>query len=133
MAENEDRGVVTESDINNDNTNGIEAKRNKIRFRRATEQDTREAFGDNSTTTEIGKPRRKRQISEERKTSVSVSDTRPAFSEKVKGKPPTLPEEKEVSSEKRKVGRPSKAPIYPSFEDSTAQAKFLLSGLEVAC
>jgi hypothetical protein len=100
----------------------LDAKREKIRFRRATREATNNAFGDNSTT------RNKRNSAST--TQVTISDTRPENAEKVKGKAPKLPEE-ELEEPKRRGRAPVKRK-YPTIEDSTNTAKFLLSAVEIA-
>jgi hypothetical protein len=129
MAETEVRGIGNNANESIESNNGVEAKRNQIRFRRAEAGETESAFGDRSTTTE-NKPRRQRSIPREKQTEVSIGDNRPEVSSSVKGKPPTLPSE-ETEQPKRRVGRPTKQ-IYPTVDDATNQAKFLLSAIEIA-
>jgi hypothetical protein len=100
----------------------LDAKREKIRFRRATREATSNAFGDNGPT------RSKR--SAPTKTQVTISDTRPEDAKKVRGKAPSLPEEE--SEEPKRRGRPPAKRKYPTIEDSTNTAKFLLSAVEIA-
>src|SRR5215472_7251729 len=100
----------------------LDAKREKIRFRRATREATNAAFGDNGTT--------KRSRSAAAKTQVTIGDSRPEDAKKVRGKPPTLPDEE--SEEPKRRGRPPVKRKYPTIEDSTNTAKFLLSAIEIA-
>lgn len=131
MAESEIRGARNIANESDESTNGVETKREQIRFRRAEGNETERAFGNSSTTTT--NPRKQRGIPREKQTEVSIGDNRPEVSSKVKGKPPTLPTE-EPESEKRRVGRPSgKKQIYPTIDDAGNQAKFLLSAIEIAC
>ena len=131
MAESEIRGTRDNTNESHESNNGVEAKREAIRFRRAEGRETEAAFGNSSTTT--ANPRKQRGIPREKQTEVSIGDNRPEVSSKVKGKPPTLPsEEKEPEQGKRRVGRPAKQ-IYPTIDDAGNQAKFLLSAIEIAC
>jgi len=114
------------SGILEDSGDSLENKRNKIRFRRATREDTREAFGDNSTTN----TRQRRTRKPPDKTQVTISDTRSESASKVRGKEPKLVEE-EVE-DKRPRGRGPAKRKYPTIEDSTNTAKFLLSAVEIA-
>jgi len=100
----------------------LDAKREKIRFRRATREATNAAFGDNGTT--------KRTRSAAAKTQVTISDSRPEDAKKVKGKAPQQPEEE--SEEPKRRGRPPVRRKYPTIEDSTNTARFLLSAVEIA-
>ena len=108
--------------------NGVEAKRNKIRFRRANSGESTEAFG----STGESRPRKQRTIPREKRAEVSISDTRPEISSKVKGKAPTLPAVEEESSTPKR-GRPPSRKLKPTIEDSHNTAKFLLSAIEIAC
>lgn len=121
--------ILDTGDIANEvvrDTSSLEAKRNKIQFRRATREDTREAFGDSSTTS--ARQRRTRKPID--KTTLSIDDTRPEDSPKVRGKAPKVVEEKDEPTTKRTRG-PAKR-RYPTIEDSTNTAKFLLSAVEIA-
>jgi hypothetical protein len=100
----------------------LDAKREKIRFRRATREATRDAFGDNGTT------RSKRNSPT--KTQVTISDSRPEDAKKVKGKAPKEPDEE--SEEPKRRGRPPVRRKYPTVEDSGNTARFLLSAIEIA-
>ena len=102
----------------------VEAVRNKIKFARASAADTDNAFRSES------KPRRQRTIPKEKRSQVTISDTRPEVSDKVKGRPPKELKD-EVESEPVKRGRPRK--LRPTIEDSQNTAKFLLSAIEIAC
>lgn len=111
---------------------GIEAKRAKLRFKRATINDTTATFGDSSTAE--SKPRRQRSIAAEKRASVTASDTG-NFNKKVRGKAPNIPAEEEDDSPKRRgvrkrVGKGYK--VFPTVEDSKSNAQFLLSAIEVA-
>lgn len=112
------------------NTSSIEAKREKIRFRRATREDTREAFGDSSTTN--SRQRRTRKPID--KTTLSIDDSRPEDSAKVRGKAPKVVEDsKDEAPTSRARGRQQeRRRKYPTIEDSTNTAKFLLSAVEIA-
>jgi len=105
---------------------GVEAKRNKIRFKRATVADTTSAFGGSES-----KPRRSRTIPTEKRSKVTVSDTRPEVAKEVKGKAPSIPIDE--PEEPRRRGRPSSRKLTPTIDDSTNTAKFLLTAIEVAC
>jgi len=129
MAESEIRGTRDNTNQSYESNNGVEAKREAIRFRRAEGRETEAAFGNSSTAT--ANPRKQRGIPREKQTEVSIGDNRPEVSSKVKGKPPTLPSE-EPEQAKRKPGRPAKQ-IYPTIDDAGNQAKFLLSAIEIAC
>jgi hypothetical protein len=106
----------------------VEAKRNKIRFRRADASDTREAFGNASES----RPRRQRTIPREKRAEVTISDTRAEVSNKVKGKAPTLPAV-EDEKETPKRGRPPTRKLKPTIDDAQNTAKFLLSAIEIVC
>ena len=105
----------------------LDAKREKIRFRRATREATSDAFGDNGTTRSHVDARKR---SPRQTTQVTISDTRPEDAKKVKGKAPSLPEEE--NDEPKRRGRPPVKRKYPTIEDSTNTAKFLLSAVEIA-
>jgi hypothetical protein len=100
----------------------LASKRAKIAFRRANATDTREAFGDNGTT------RNKRNTAA--KTQVTINDSRPEDAKKVRGKAPELPATEEDEPKRR--GRPPTKRKYPTIEDSTNTARFLLSAVEIA-
>lgn len=111
--------------------NGVERAKERIAFKRATDGDTRDAFGDTSTTE--SRPRRQRSIPKEKRSAVTVSDKRSEFSSSVKGKPPKEPEEDTSPSEKRSVGRPRKnSKVYPTITESNDSAKLLLTFIEIA-
>ena len=121
--------ILDTGDVSNEvvrDTSSLEAKRNKIRFNRASGETTREAFGDSGTTS--ARQRRSRKITD--KTTLSIDDSRPEDSQKVKGKAPKEPEEKEEGARPR--GRQPVKRKYPTIEDSTNTAKFLLSAVEIA-
>src|SRR5215510_1982026 len=109
---------------------GVEAKRDKIRFKRATVADTNDAFGDTSSTER--RPRRNNGIPKEKRTEVTINDTRSEVSDKVRGKAPKLVEE-ESSEDKPKRGRPVSRKLKPTIEDSQNTAKFLISAVEILC
>jgi len=104
---------------------GVEAKRNKIRFKRATVADSDSAFSGSES-----QPRRSKRIPNEKRSTVSIGDSRPEVSNTVKGKAPSIPPE-ESESPKRKGRPPSKAKL--TLEDASNNAKFLLTAIEVAC
>ena len=128
-------GAVLESGRDVDGANGsfennsLETKRNKIRFERANREATREAFGDSGTTS--ASQRRSRKPAD--KTTLSIEDNRAEVSSKVRGKAPKEPEEKEEDLKPRR-GRPpvERRRKYPTIEDSTNTAKFLLRAIEIA-
>ena len=122
----ESRNIIIEPTVSD---SGTERAKERVAFKRATINDTRDAFGDTSSTE--SQPRRQRTIPKEKRSSVTVSDTRPEFSSKVKGKPPTEPVEQ--VEEKRPVGRPKKSgKTYPSINEASDSAKLLLSFIEIA-
>jgi len=110
-----------------DSGSSLEAKRAKIAFRRASRETTGETFGDRS---KAGSPRKQRAIPADKQTTVTISDTRPEDAKKVKGKAPNLPAVEE--EEKRPRGRPTTRRKYPTIEDSSNTARFLLSAVEIA-
>jgi len=110
-----------------DSGSSLETKRAKIAFRRATREATGETFGDRSKT---NGPRRQRAIPTDKQTQVTISDTRPEDAKKVRGKAPQQPEEE--SEEPKRRGRPALKRKYPTIEDSTNTARFLLSAVEIA-
>jgi hypothetical protein len=123
------RNVIIEPTVAD---NGVERARERIAFKRATIADTRDAFGSESGTE--SKPRRQRTIGKEKRSAVTISDTRPELSAKVKGKGPSEPkEDSEEATTKRPVGRPrSKGKAYPTITESGDSAKLLLSFIEIA-
>jgi len=114
------------SGILEDSGDSLQNKRNKIAFRRATREDTGKAFGDNGTTS----TRQRRSRKPPDSTSVTISDSRTESAKKVKGKEPKLAEEEEPTTSRR-TRAPAKRK-YPTIEDSTNTAKFLLSAVEIA-
>src|SRR5215471_1829446 len=128
MAEGEDRGSGTGILEDSRESSSLEAKRNKIRFRRAENGTTNEAFRDSGNT--IGRPRRSRQPKPEQSTTLTIDDSRPENAKKVKGKEPRLPEEEEATPKGR--GRAPARRKFPTIEDSTNTARFLLSAVEIA-
>jgi len=126
MAEEQNGGIGGGINIIERETGSLEDKRNKIRFKRADSGAGNESFRDRSTTE--SSPRRQARIPREKQTTVTISDTRPEDSKKVKGKPPELPVEEEQP--KRRPGRPKS--LKPTLDDSINTAKFLLSAIEIA-
>jgi len=116
------------SGVLEDTGSSIENKRNKIRFRRAQRDATDEAFRD--TSNPIGRPRRQRKPTAEQSATVTISDSRAETAKKVKGKEPSLPSEEEPVVRGR--GRPATKRKFPTVEDSTNTARFLLSAVEIA-
>jgi hypothetical protein len=112
---------------------GLEAKRNKLRFKRANAADTTTAFTNGSETASIGQPRKSKRIGDEKRIALEVEDSN--VRRKVKGKAPLPPEDdNEAESKrkgvKRKVGNRYKT--FPTSADAKAQADFILTGIEVA-
>jgi hypothetical protein len=108
-------------------TSSIEAKRNKIRFNRSSAERARETFGDSGTTSSRQRsPRKPRD-----KTTLSIDDSRPEDSQKVKGRAPKEPDKDEEKEPTRRGRQPVKRK-YPTIEDSSNTAKFLLSAVEIA-
>jgi hypothetical protein len=126
MVQEQIGGIGNGISESNDAVSGIEAKRKRIQFARATAADSAEAFGDNGRTSS---PRKPRGIPKEKRAEVTISDTRAEVSSKVKGKPPTLP----VEEGEKKVGRARKGTrTYPTLTEASDSAKLLLSFIEVA-
>jgi hypothetical protein len=122
------RNVIIEPTVAD---NGVERARERIAFKRATINDTRDAFGSDSGTE--SKPRRQRTIGKEKRSAVTISDTRPELSAKVKGKAPSEPKEDSEEPTKRPVGRPrTRGKVYPNLSESGDSAKLLLSFIEIA-
>jgi|SRR5215831_7393092 len=117
------------SGILEDNGSSIENKRRKIEFKRAEEGRVNDTFGDTGNANE-SRPRRQRAIPANKKTTVTISDTRAESASKVKGKPPSIPQED--SEEPKRRGRPPVKRKFPTVEDSTNTATFLLSAIEIA-
>jgi ribosomal protein S30 len=111
-----------------DSRDSIEAKRNKIKFRRAERDATNATFGDSGNTT--SRPRRSRTPKPEQQTQVTIGDSRSEVAQKVRGKAPKLPAEEE--EEKKPRGRGPARRKYPTIEDSSNTARFLLSAVEIA-
>src|SRR5215467_8997247 len=126
MVEAEIHGLGSTINESNGNTSGIEAKRERIQFARANAGETGQAFGGNRSPTER---RSRKRITEDRQTTVAISDNRPEVSKEVKGKPPKEPAE-DTKEEPKRRGRPPKV-IYPDLVDSTNQAKLILSAVEI--
>lgn len=126
MAEGAILDVGSNLNQSNGETSSIEAKRNKIRFNRTNAERARETFGDSGTTD----PRQRRTRKPIDKTTISIDDSRPEDSPKVKGRAPKQPTEEEKEVKPR--GRQPVRRKYPTIEDSTNTAKFLLSAVEIA-
>jgi hypothetical protein len=126
MVESTVNGVGIESGESDREVSSIDAKRNKIKFRRANATDTTDAFGNRSAT----ESRPRRQRSPANKTQVTIGDSRPEDAKTVKGKPPK--ELEEESEEPKRRGRPPVKRKFPTHEDSTNTARFLLSAVEIA-
>jgi len=128
MAQSEIRESGANANGIDGSTSSLEAKRAKIQFRRANREATREAFGDSGTTS--ASQRRERKPTS--KTTVTIDDTRPEDNQKVRGKAPKQPEVREEETTPRGRGRAPAKRKYPTIEDSTNTAKFLLSAVEIA-
>jgi hypothetical protein len=109
------------------NGSSLEAKRAKIAFRRAERGTITETFGDRG---KANSPRKQRPIPTDKQTTVTISDTRSENAKKVRGKAPDLTQE--IEEEKRPRSRAPTRRKYPTIEDSTNTAKFLLSAIEIA-
>ncbi|SRR6266576_2465286 len=107
------------------NDGGVEAKRNKIRFKRASAADSSSAFSGSES-----QPRRSKRIPNDKRSTVSIGDSRPEVSKTVKGKAPSVPQEE--SEEPKRRGRPPTKKQL-TFDDASNNAKFLLTAIEVAC
>src|SRR5215472_7984344 len=82
------------------------------------------------TSNPIGRPRRQRKPTAEQSATVTISDSRAETAKKVKGKEPSLPSEEEPVVRGR--GRPATKRKFPTVDDSTNTARFLLSAVEIA-
>jgi hypothetical protein len=129
MAENNFGEVRDGTSELSDPTSGIEAKRAKLKFKRAAAADTESAF---TSTSRESSARKQRPIPNEKRTALTANDSEPVSARKVKGKPPNPPEdETEVKKGVRKrTGKGYK--VYPTVDNAHNQATFLLSALEMA-